>query len=304
VSLFQHFGGELAALGGAFLWAVAALVYGRVGRVVPPLEMNLLKGVLALGMMAITLLLRGETPASLTGIDPAAVGFLLLSGAVGIGLGDTAYFESLKAFGPRRALLLGTLAPPAAAIMALLLLDERLSPGAWAGILVTALGVTWVITERAPDETGRGAQVLRGTAFGLLAALTQASGAVLSRAGFVRADLSSLWAAFLRLAAGVILLAAWILVARQGIGRWLRQPEARSLWGRLLLAVFWGTYLAIWLQQVAFKLTQAGIAQTLLATSPLFVLPFAAWGGERISYRAAAGAALALVGVALLFGLR
>mgnify|MGYP002681883161 FL=1 len=299
--------GELAALGGAFLWAVASVIYTRVGRAVGPAEMNLLKNVVALAMLGLTLLFVGQALPDAAG---PAVALLLLSGVVGIGLGDTAYFETLNAVGPRRALLLETLAPPLAALLALVFLGERLHPGAWLGIAVTVVGVIWVITERAPQAgsgTAReaaavaGGRLRRGLLFGLLAALAQAGGAVLSRAAFLEADVSSLWSAFLRLAAGAVVLGPWLALTRGRVGGWLRQPGAAALGGRLLAAITLGTYLALWLQQVSLKLTLAGVAQTLFATSPLFVLPFAAWQGERISLRAALGAGLALGGVALLF---
>ena len=69
----------------------------------------------------------------------------------------------------------------------------------------------------------------------------------------------------------------------------------------MLIAVFIGTYIGIWLQQVSLKHSAAGIAQTLFATSPLFVLPLAACLGERVSLRAIWGAMIAIGGVALLF---
>jgi drug/metabolite transporter (DMT)-like permease len=311
--------GELAALGGAFLWAVASVIYTRVGRAIAPAEMNLLKNLVAMAMLGLTLLVAGQ--AMPAGAGPA-VGLLLLSGVVGIGLGDTAYFETLSAVGPRQALLLETLAPPLAALLALLFLGEKLHPGAWLGIAVTVLGVTWVITERAPRTAGSGAapgralhpesplpgsgraepgQLRRGMFFGLVAALAQAAGAVLSRAAFLRADVSSLWSAFLRLAAGAVVLVIWMAFLRVRAGAWLRRPGAAALGGRLLLAITLGTYLALWLQQASLKLTLAGVAQTLFATSPLFVLPFAVWQGERVSLRAVLGACLALAGVGLLF---
>jgi drug/metabolite transporter (DMT)-like permease len=293
--------GELAALGGAFLWAVASVIYTRVGRAVAPAEMNLLKNLVAMAMLGLTLVLVGQA------LPPAAgpaVALLLLSGVVGIGLGDTAYFETLNAVGPRQALLLETLAPPLAALLALLFLGERLHPGAWLGIAVTVLGVIWVITERAPRRAAGavgGQQLRRGVIFGLVAALAQAGGAVLSRAAFLRADVSSLWSAFLRLAAGALVLVLWVVLSRCRVGGWLRRPGAAALGGRLLAAITLGTYLALWLQQASLKLTLAGVAQTLFATSPLFVLPFAAWQGERVSLRAVVGAGVALAGVGLLF---
>jgi len=299
--------GEVAALGGAFLWAVASIIYTRVGRAVGPAEMNLLKNVVALVMLGLTLLFLRQALPDAAG---PAVALLLLSGVVGIGLGDTAYFETLNAVGPRRALLLEILAPPLAALLALVFLGERLQPGAWLGIAVTVVGVIWVITERAPRAGGgaageaaavAGGRMRRGVIFGLLAALSQAGGAVLTRAAFLEADVSPLWSAFLRLAAGAVVLGPWLALTRCRVGGWLRQPGAAALGGRLLAAITLGTYLALWLQQVSLKLTLAGVAQTLFATSPLFVLPFAAWQGERVSLRAVLGAGVALGGVALLF---
>jgi drug/metabolite transporter (DMT)-like permease len=44
-----------------------------------------------------------------------------------------------------------------------------------------------------------------------------------------------------------------------------------------------------------------GIAQTLTATSPLFVLPIAAMMGDRINLRAIFGVIIALLGIGILF---
>ena len=294
------YGGEVAALGAAFLWAIASLAYRHVGEQIPAWELNLVKGVLAAVMLALTLWASGD---SLAGVESRGLGLLLASGALGIGLGDTAFFEALQELGPRRTLLLGTLAPPLAALLALVTLSETLPPGSWAGIGVTVAGVAWVVTERLPGARGTRGRNLRGLGFGLLATLAQASGSVLSHAALTQTTVSPLWGAFLRLSAGAVVLVVWMALARQPAGRWLRAGQTGRLWGRLLFAVFAGTYLGVWLQQGALKLTAAGIAQTLLATSPLFVLPLAAWTGERVSARAVAGAVVALVGIGMLFGL-
>jgi drug/metabolite transporter (DMT)-like permease len=300
MSLLAEYGGEVAALSAAFLWAIASLAYRRVGEQIPAWELNLVKGVLAAAMLALTLWASGD---SLAGVETRGLSLLLASGALGIGLGDTAFFEALQELGPRRTLLLGTLAPPLAALLALVTLGEMLTPGGWAGIGVTVAGVAWVVTERLSEAGGAQGRTLRGLGFGLVATLAQASGSVLSHAALTQTTVSPLWGAFLRLAAGVVVLVAWMALARRPAGRWLRAGQAERLWGRLLFAVFAGTYLGVWLQQVALKLTAAGIAQTLLATSPLFVLPLAAWTGERVSTRAVAGAVVALVGIGMLFGL-
>ena len=97
-------GGELAALGGALLWAIASILYRRAGKQVPPRELNLLKGLLGAGLLALTAWALCDP---FPGARPWAIGLLLLSGALGIGLGDTAYFQALNDLGARQALLIG-----------------------------------------------------------------------------------------------------------------------------------------------------------------------------------------------------
>jgi drug/metabolite transporter (DMT)-like permease len=75
------------------------------------------------------------------------------------------------------------------------------------------------------------------------------------------------------------------------------------MWSVLLAAVFLGTFLAIFLQQVALRYAETGIAQTLLMTSHLFILPIAGLAGERVTIRAIIGALIASVGIIILFGL-
>jgi drug/metabolite transporter (DMT)-like permease len=80
--------------------------------------------------------------------------------------------------------------------------------------------------------------------------------------------------------------------------RWVRSPR---FLGVVVGTAFAGTFLGIWLQQTALKFTATGIAQSLTATSPLFVLPIAWMVGERVSLRSVVGVLLALAGIWLLF---
>jgi len=261
----------LAALAAACLWAVSSVIYGRIGQRIPPLELNILKGAIAIALLVCTLLLQNPT---FTAVTPATLGLLLLSGILGIGIGDTAFFFALNYLGARRALLMETLSPPLAAILALIFLQEQLKWSAWCGILLTILGVAWVVTERIPNLGEQPTRILRGVSFGTLAAIAFASGAVISRAVFANYDISPSWAALLRLCGGVLVLLPW---------GWWRQNQRRFEFksldaktvGAICIAAFAGTYLGIWLQQVAVKFAAVGIALTLSNTSPLFIIPIA-----------------------------
>lgn len=320
------FVGGAAALTAASLWAAATLMFGRLGKQLSPLVLNLVKGVFALIFIAITLVAQSTVSGRVTlpSQTPTATVYLLLSGGIGIGLGDTAYFSAINTLGVRKALLLETLAPPVAAVLAWIFLSETLSLLSVTGIVLTLIGIAWVISERTPgtDHTKRGA----GIRVALLAVFCQASGAVLSRAALADTVVDPLWSSLLRLVAGIVFMGAIALIQPYRLGeyeaakppiagiqshrpndiwqnRWqqsIRNLKTPSLLLGVGMAAFFGTYLGIWLQQISLKYTAAGIAQALLATSPLFVLPMAAMLGDRITWRALLGALIALGGVWLL----
>jgi len=293
-----NFPGEIAALFAALLWAISSVLYGRLGQTMAPVQLNLTKGVIAIALLSLTIFISGDL---FPVFSPVSLCLLLLSGVLGIGVGDTAFFVALNCLGARRALLMETLAPPMTAVTALIFLQERLNASAWCGILLTVIGVAWVVTERVPDTSIQTpTNISRGIAFGLLAAFALALAAVMARAAFAHTTISPLWAALLRLSAGVFSLLPWIRW-RHGSG-W-RLPSKRVM-ATVFFAAFCGTYLGVWLQQTAIKLTAVGIASTLLQTSPLFILPIALWMGEKISWRAIAGVIMAIAGVGVLFYLR
>ena len=73
------------------------------------------------------------------------------------------------------------------------------------------------------------------------------------------------------------------------------------LFSIFIVTAFASTFLGIWLQHTALKFSPVGIAHTLTATSPLFVLPIAAMMGDRINLRAIFGVMIALLGIGMLF---
>jgi drug/metabolite transporter (DMT)-like permease len=289
--------GELAALSAALIWAIASFVYVMLGKQIPPLVLNLSKCVIAIALSLLTLLLQQDFSPDIALLP---LSLLLLSGAIGIGLGDTAFFESLNSLGARRSLLIEALAPPLAALLAALFLNETLGYRAWLGIFLTVGGVTWVVMERVPVEFQGKLRPWRGIFFGLLSALAQASGAVLSRAALSENSVSPLWGSLIRLMAGVAILLILCSFQRQVWAEFqpLRSPRFCFI---LVVTSFGSTYLGIWLQQTALKFTATGIAQALIATSPLFVIPIALFMKERVSLRAFFGVIIALIGIWALF---
>jgi len=294
--------GEIAALSAAFLWAIATVGYGRVGQIVPPLQLNLYKGAVAIVLLLATLGLQAK---SLSIADPQALLLLLLSGIVGIGLGDTFLVRAINSLGTRRALLLSAISPSISALLGLIALGEILTLRNWMGIGLTIAGIAWVIAERTEQRSADSGNLTPGIIYGLLASLGQAVGAVMCRAALAETAIDPLWSSLLRLVAGevVLLLWWWGRPHPQPLSRWERGAKPWKLTGAIVFSAFCGTYLGIWLQQIAIKHTAVGIAQALSSTSPLFVLPIVAGLGESVSLRAVVGVLIAIVGIVVLFGL-
>ncbi|AFY53328.1 EamA-like transporter family [Rivularia sp. PCC 7116] len=293
-----YFSGEVAALSAACLWSIASVVYSQLGARIPPLQLNLIKGIIAIALFVFTILARGDLFPSIATLPMC---LLLLSGVIGISLGDTLFFNTINSLGARRALLMQTLTSPMSAIFGLFFLQEKLNALAWCGILVTILGVAWVVSERTADVKNISiGEFKKGIVFGLLTAIAGAIGAVLSRSAIADTIISPLWAALVRLSAGTLILLIWKLSRKQASFRHDNFLNSRVILGTFF-AAFCGTYLGIWLQQTAIKLTSVGIASTLLQTSPLFVIPFAILMGEKVSIRAILGVFISISGIALLF---
>lgn len=334
MTLITAYPGELAALGGALLWAIASTIYAQAGQTMVPLVLNVTKGVVAIAFMMMTLTLQQSVLPSLNARE-----WLLLigSGIVGIGIGDTVFFMALNSIGARRTILLEALAPPLAAMLAIAFLGEVLGWAAYGGIGLTVFGVTWVVLERTAEtpnaaletsspssrksSAASGVQPLpsgvqpkpsevqpkqyrQGLLYALLAALCQATGAVMTRAALVDTSISPLWSGLIRLTAGTglaVLLVITLLGSHRMERRVFQPLRSLSFLGLIAATAFGSTFLAIWLQQTALKFTAAGIAQALTSTSPLFVIPFAMMMGDRITLRSILGVLVALAGIWLLF---
>lgn len=294
----MHGFGALAALSGALFWAIAYLVYARLGTILSPLLLNLSKGVIAIACLVITLLL---TTTAIPDLPLGSLMGLALSGIFGIGIGDTVSFAALRYLSARYVLLLSILSPPVTAILAQICFHEVLSLWAWMGIGITLLGIVAVIQERtaAAVTPALRSQLYCGIGLAILSVVLNSVGALLARVVLANTPITPLWGALIRLCAGVGVLAMSLVFVPSPIQQWQALGK-RSVGLPLFGAAFLGTYLGIWLQVASLKYTAVGIAQTLSATSPIFLLAISRLLGKAVSWWAWIGSAIALIGVSIL----
>ncbi len=288
--------GELCAVAAAMAWAIGSLLFGRLGREgVPPGAMNLGKLMVSGSLLVLTsLALTGHVFPS--GAPTTALVLLALSGFAGLTIGDTAYFGAIVSIGVPRAILLLSTAPIFAAFGGWIFLGEHLDDRALLGMALAFAGVVLVVIR--PDS--RVERPGRGIALGIVAALGQAAGSLLSRRA-MQVGLDPLAAASGRIMIGGVGLYAIALVTRDALP-WTRALAKDRTWLRVGLASLVGTYAGIWLAQTALlRASSTGVATTLLATSPIFALPIAhLLGMERMTLRSGVGVVLATCGIAVL----
>lgn len=299
--------GLVAATTASFFWAISVVLYRRVGRIMPPVMLNMSKGMFAVVILTVVIgvdwLVFGNKPWEM---PVGLLGLMALSGVIGIGVGDTLFFAGLNRMGARRMLLLFTINPVITVAVAWLFMDEQLIWQQLIGIALTCGGVAWVIAERNAGKSDGHVDLL-GILFGICAASCQAAGILISRYVFENGEMTEPASAWLRLGAGAVILVLCLpldkLLKNPGGQQHHHPDDPSKTQARVMffVALLLGTVGGIWLMQIAIKQSgRIGVASTLLSTSPLFVLPIVAMLGEKISKRAVLGALVTILGIAML----
>lgn len=294
--------GELAALGTALCWTASSLAFAAAGRRMGSLSLNLVRLVLAFVFLGLYNLARRGL---LLPLDASAEawGWLFVSGLVGFVLGDMCLFRAFLLIGPRVAMLVMSLAPPIAAVLGWVLLGERLSVLGILGMAVTLVGVAAVVFERTGEtkaadpgpkgESGKGVLLAFGGAAG------QAVGLVLSKIGMKTYDPFA--ATQIRIIAGIVGFSFLFTF----IGWWGRTAVAvrdRAGLGFAALGAIAGPFVGVSLSLLSIQYTETGVAATIMATTPVLLIPAVILlHKEHVTLRAALGALIAVGGVALLW---
>lgn len=295
--------GELGGLGAALCWSISTIVWGFVP--LSAVGINAAKNLFgALMLLLHVLVLAWVLEVEPFSASPESWGWLAASGLTGIVIGDTCFFRSLQLLRPRKALMVASSSPVFAALLMMFIQRTPIAPLAVLGILLVVAGVMMVVADRprrgkhrqAPESLDR-QTIATGLLLGLAGAFFQALGGMLSQRGMQ--DCGTVEASFIRIATSAVILGIWFryrCVLKSNL-RQIFQFKALRL---ILPATAMGTWLGIWLSQVAFKETSLAIAQTLLATSPLFAIPTAYFVlRERVHTWGYVGTVLGLLGIYL-----
>ncbi len=161
-------------------------------------------------------------------------------------------------------------------------------------------GILLAVLERSPSGR-RIEDIGRGLRYAGIAAALQAVGIVLTRLGMQAGDVTVIEGATIKLLTGFggVVLLGWI---RGRLGTWVRELKHAGAWRAVASAALLGTFLGIGTNQAGIAWsTHVGVAATLNALTPLWLIPLSAVAlGERHDRWAWISALLAVAGIALM----
>ena len=292
--------GEIAGLLTSLFFAANAVFITRAGELVGPVIVNRTRVVFALFYLVLLNLLLFRQPFPFNAASDRWM-WLMLSGVIGLALGDAFLFQAYLYVGPRLGMLLLSLSTVFGVLEAWVFFGETLRLAQILGIALTMAGILWVLLEQGDINTPKIRPSLVGILFGVLAAVGQATGLVFSKQG-MQGNFSPIQANAIRMLAAVLALLVLMLVQRQA-GKTVQtlraNPKALPL---LATAALIGPVIGVSLSLLAVQNTAVGVASVLTSLAPIFMLPVAHFlFKERLGWQAVAGTVVAMAGVAILF---
>jgi drug/metabolite transporter (DMT)-like permease len=301
----QNYFGEIAGLLTAVFWTVTALAFESAGKKVGSLAVNLIRLVMAFFLIGFySWITRGLfLPADATLFNWK---WLALSGFIGFVIGDLLLFQSYLVIGARVAMLLMALAPPFAALISWLLLDEILTPMNWLGMTITLTGIVIVILKREKTEKNgtitkklTSGYSVQGILLALGGALGQAAGLVLSKKGM--GDYDAFSASQIRVLTGIAGFSILFFFIRRWPKVWAALKNGPAM-KRISLGAFFGPFLGVSFSLLAVQHTEAGIAATLMSIVPVLIIaPSVILFKEKINWKEILGAVITVGGITLFF---
>ena len=299
MNFFNHHIGEFAALLTAIFWTVTSLAFESASHKIGSIAVNIIRLIIGFAFLSVfNLIWRGY----ILPVDASIENWLWLSlsGLVGFVFGDLFLFKSYTMIGSRFSMLIMTMVPPITAFFSFIILGERLTLFHYLGMTLTFSGIAMAIFSRSAKGEKLSLKLApKGILYAFGGAVGQALGLVLSKFGMKNYDPFA--ATQIRIIAGIF---GYILLVTI-LTRWKMVSNAsHNKSGMILTSVgaFFGPFLGVSFSLIAIKYTEAGIASTIMALVPIFIiLPAFVLFKQKVTLPEILGAIVSVSGVALFF---
>ncbi len=286
--------GEIFALLTAVIWASAVILLKRSGEDVPPFTLNLFRVVLSTTLLLPTVVLAGD--ARWGGWSVRDIVILFASGIIAIAISDTLFHMSLNIVGAGISAIIDCLYSPLTVLLAMLLLDERLTALQLIGMALVIAGVL-AASRHEPPHGVAPRQLMLGVVWGVLSMAALALGIVIAKPVLDRVPV--LWATVVRQIGCLLVMGPAAALSRRRREIFGAFRPSRT-WRFSIPGAILGSYLALICWIAGMKYTKVGIAAILNQSSTIYILILAAiFLRERFTPRKALASAIALAGILL-----
>ena len=277
------------ALGCAVVWAVAVMLFRRLGAV-HPVSLNLFKNAVAASLLLLTMAAAGlRFDAHRSALDWLR---LVGSGVLGLAVADSLFLTGLRRVDAAVAAVADCAYAPTVIVLSTLFLHETPRAGFVWGAPLVLLGLLLVVWQR----PGQRAVEPRALAMVLGGVVTTAVGVTLAKPALGRSNLVE--ATTVRLLAGATAIFVTQLARdrrREALALFTPQPA----WRVAVPATVLATYVSMLLWLGGMKYGTASRAALLNQTGAVVLLVLSRLSGERVAPRRWLGAAIAVAGVAV-----
>lgn len=273
--------GEIIAILTTLCWSLGIFPFTEATKRIGAVPINQYRLLLAWLIISVILIsTHGITPYELFS-SPKEKHFLFLgiSGIIGFTIGDYCSFNSFKLLGPKLGSLYTTFAPGAALSIGFIVLGEKVNLIGIFGILITVGGVIWLTLskkDKAAAEQAGFARDKRGIILGIIGALCQGTGLVLSKYGmdYYEEKIPTMHAVWIRLLFAFSISFITSLFAKRLVQNskpiFSNQNNALPF---MVLGTLLGPVAGVSLSLLAIQKMEVAVAQTIFALLPIFVLP-------------------------------
>jgi drug/metabolite transporter (DMT)-like permease len=297
--------GQIAAILTSVFWTLNSLLFTTAGKKIGSISVNSYRIIAAVIFLSLThIIIFGQILPYATSDQWFWIG---LSGIIGLGIGDFGLFASFVIIGPRRSLLIMSLSPLFAAVLAFLILNETLTELAILGMIITIVGIIIVIIEKEEksyEEIISKKQKIWGVFLAFIGAIGQGTGAVLAKKGIyfdINNIVNPLSATLIRMIIAAIFI--WICVIIAGKIPELKKAIKDKKGIKLTIAgAFLGPFIGVTFSMIAVTFTEVGVAQTLMSLMPVMIIPIIyVLYKQKTNIRGIIGSFISILGVAILF---
>lgn len=287
--------GEISALITALFWTFSSLFFAEASKKIGSLQLNINRLILAFIFLGLTILIGGLS----INLSTNQLLNLTLSGLIGLLFGDFFLFQAFAQIGARISMLIMSLAPVMAALLGFIFLDEKLTVTAIIGSIITISGIILVVTYKKEKEEHINAVGLFNA---FLGALGQAVGLIFAKIAFNEGAINGFVATSIRIAASISIMLPIMLLMRNYKNPIKLYLKEKSAFKYTISGTIFGPFLGITASLIAVSNTEIGIASTLMATTPILMIPVVyIFYKESIPLKSIVGTIIAILGVAILF---